>query len=664
MRAITTAAIAGLLFFFSVAALAQNAASEHLLEVELSLASGQIRIDDRVSVSGRDEYRFRLAPWLAIESLELDGRVVAPQRHDQDYRVGFGDQGPHQLEFRLRGIVPARDGKQATDGMLSSNGRDGLFLPGYDAWIPLDVAGPMQYRMVVKLPLPGRAVATGRLVSEQNLAGIYQAIFETSQAGEAPSLFAGPYRVQQRISDGLRLRSYFHAELEPLSESYLDAAAAYIQRYQATIGPYPYSDFHIISAPLPVGLGFPNLTYVGRRVLPLPFMQTRSLAHEVLHNWWGNGIAVDYDSGNWAEGLTTYLADYALAADEGAEAARAMRVRWLRDYAALPTERDRPVRAFKTKRHQASQVIGYNKVAFIFHMLNNEIGTHAFNDGLAQFWREHKYRTAGWLELQTSFEAAAGRELDWFFRQWLERSGAPRLSIGAYAVEAVADGYRTRFEVLQPVTGYRFKLPLLLATTEGQLEYDITIDQPLTRVELLTPEKPRYLQLDPQSDVFRRLQRDETPPIMRDVRLDSATIVAVDAKDAAFIELAHKLADSLMDTEPHFAALETAAAAAQPLLLVTTTERLPALLSRLRLAPPPALPEVAHTAAVWTTKRGNGAAVMVIAVDKLSELDSLLRPLPHYGGQSYVLFTAGRALARGIWPLGRGALYRDLEADL
>ena len=42
--------------------------------------------------------------------------------------------------------------------------------------------------------------------------------------------------------------------------------------------------------PLPVGLGFPGLTYVSDKILHLPFMQGRSLAHEIAHNWWGNAV--------------------------------------------------------------------------------------------------------------------------------------------------------------------------------------------------------------------------------------------------------------------------------------------------------------------------------------------------------------------------------------
>jgi aminopeptidase N len=390
-------------------------------------------------------------------------------------------------------------------------------------------------------------------------------------------------------------------------------------------------------------------------------MRSRSLAHEVLHNWWGNGITVDYASGNWAEGLTTYMADYALERDKGETEARSMRVKWLRDYAALPAQRDQPVRAFKSKQHQASQVIGYNKVAFIFHMLANEIGQPTFVDGLQRFWSEHVYGPAAWEDLQAAFEQAAGRDLDWFFKQWLERSGAPRLSLGAHSVETVAAGYRTRIEILQPVKGYRFKLPLLLDTAEGTQRHELTVTDTLTRVEFVTPAKPRYLSVDPGSDVFRRLQQDETPPILRDVTLNPSAVTVVASTDDEFAEVAHRLATRLMDVEPRFDSLPALQDSAQPVLLIANRADLAERLAQLGLDQSSALPAVAHSAAAWTARRANGAPVLVVTADSTAELASLLRPLPHYGGQSYVLFAAGRAVSRGIWPLTHGSLFLDLQ---
>jgi len=637
--------------------------AEHAIQVRLMPASGEIQINDQVMVTGRDSYRFRLAPWLGIKKLWLDGQTVSAQRQRWEYVVELPDRNQHQLDFDLFGVVPAHaEHTKSPAGGLSSGSADGVYLPAYDAWIPRDEGGRIRYRIVVSVPSSQRAVATGKLVAEQVLDDVYLATFVAEQAGEAPSLFAGPYLVNESRREDLRLRTYFHAELADLSENYLDAADSYVQRYQASIGDYPYADFHIISAPLPVGLGFPNLTYVGRKVLPLPFMRKRSLAHEVLHNWWGNGIAVDYASGNWAEGLTTYLADYALAADQGAEAASNMRVKWLRDYAALPAERDQPVRAFKSRQHQASQVIGYNKVAFIFHMLNQEIGEGAFNDGLRHFWDKHKHGTAGWQALQAAFETSAKRDLDWFFEQWLERAGAPRLSLGNHRVDRVEAGYRTSIEILQPVAGYRFKLRVLLATDQASEQRELNISDSLTRVEWITAARPESIHFDPDSDIFRRLAQDEAPPILRDITLDPAVRTIIASSDSEFIEVARDLAAILMDTEPRFVASAKRQANRQPLLLIATFDDLAEQLALLQLEMPSQLPDVAHTAVAWTARQASGAAVLVVSAKQAADLKSLLRPLPHYGGQSYVLFEAGRAVSRGIWPFKTGSLFRELSS--
>ncbi len=635
--------------------------TRHFIDVKLTPDNGEIRISDKLLVAGREQYQFRLVPWLDIESLTLDGREVSPERQGDRYVVALPDTGQHELRFTLRGSIPARNTRQGSSpGLNSSSGVDGVYLPGYDAWIPQDAGGYMSYHLMVSVPPGQRAVATGKLISDQATRQHYQAIFETLNPSEAPSLFVGPYQLRERQSEGLRLRTYFHAELADFADTYLAAADRFLQRYQVSIGRYPYDDFHIVSAPLPVGLGFPNLTYVSRRVIPLPFMRARSLAHEVLHNWWGNGVRVDYASGNWAEGLTTYQADYALAVDQGRVAARAMRVKWLRDYAALPVERDHPANAFKSKRHQASQVIGYNKVAFIFHMLVNEIGQPAFDDGLQLFWNKYQNKLARWKELQAAFEQASGRDLDWFFVQWVQRSGAPRLSLGAISVEQDEAGFHTHIEILQPVTGYRFNLPVMLATTDGSQKHEITISDTLTRIEFVTQGKPIYFKADPDNDIFRRLHQNETVPILRDVTLDPAASTLIASADSEFVGVARDLAVRMMDTRPNFVNRTTTSKAGRSLLLITTNDSLTEQLSLLQLEPPVGLPDGAYSATAWTARRADGSVVLVVSAASTDDLRLLLRPLPHYGGQSYILFEAGRALERGVWTITGGALFRRL----
>ena len=639
------------------AARAASDAPHHDIRVHLDTASGEVQVQDRIELSGHADYPFRLAAWLNLVQVRVNGAPVAAIPVAGGYRLELAGSGPHTLEFDLQGRLPSNDG-YSTD--TSSHSPDGSFLPAWDAWIPHDSAQPLAFRLALEIDGGQRAVSTGRLLSESSDGPGYTAEFEQSRPGEAPSLFVGPYAVRESLRDGVRLRTWFHPGLEDYADLYLESAGTYLDRYRALFGDYPYDAFHAVSAPLPVGLGFAGLTYIDRRIVRMPFMQTRSLAHEVLHSWLGNAVTVDYASGNWAEGLTTYLADYALERDKGADAARAMRVKWLRDYAALPASRERAIREFHAKQHQAGQVIGYNKTAFVFHMLEREIGAAAFSDGLRRFWRDNRFRSASWDDLRRAFEQASGHDLGAFFRQWIDQRGAPRLSLGAHSVSAVEGGYRTRVEVVQPVAGYRFGLAVELITEDGSESNEIAIDSTRTVLEWVTPGKPVSIHFDAGRDLFRRLDPRETPPILRDVTLNPNTQVRI-VGDADFNTAARLLAARMLDTEPLFLGAGTARDAQYPMLLIVDRAARDAQLASLGIEPPAALPAGAGDASAWVTRLGNGTPLLVVSADSSTALQALARPLPHYGGQSYVLFADGRAQARGVWKIERGPLFRDLS---
>jgi hypothetical protein len=120
------------------------------------------------------------------------------------------------------------------------------------------------------------------------------------------------------------------------------------------------------------------------------------------------------------------------------------------------------------------------------------------------------------------------------------------------------------------------------------------------------------------------------------------------------------LAGRLLDNAPRVLGPGQSREAAQPLLLIASADRLAGQLEQLQLQVPGELPDVRYGAAAWTARLANNTPVLVVSAESTVQLQALLRPLPHYGGQSYVLFDDGRAKSRGLWPLSRGALYRDL----
>jgi hypothetical protein len=636
--------------------------ARHEIVARLDPRNGEVEVTDVVTLTDSGTVTFSHAPWLAVRRLRVDGKLVQAAAGRDGWRVSLSEDEHHEIELRLVGTLPPLPGerREAAVGAAGS-GPEGSYLPAWSGWFPDFGHDRITYRLSVEVPAGFRTVASGRLEQEISDAAGYRAIFVADDPAEPPSLFAGPYEVRETRVGDIRLRTYFHPELAPLAQAYLDDSTRYLRRFEEQIGPYPFEDFHVISSPLPVGLGFPNLTYVGRRVLPLPFMRGRSLAHEVLHNWWGNGVAVDYDGGNWAEGLTTYMADHALAADSGRDKAREMRLAWLRDYAALPTARDTAVTAFKSRRHDAAQVVGYNKVALIFHMLKEEIGETVFTEALRRFWRDNRFRTTGWNGLREAFESASGRGLGWFFRQWLSRAGAPRLQLVAAAVQARDEGYRLTLSLRQDEPFYRLSVPLVVDTAQGTVSRKLEMTGPETSATIELAGRPVEVRVDPDHDLFRRLLPGEAPAILRDVTLAPDTITIIAADDGEMGATALGLAQRLLDTQPRLGAAKEPQEHPVPLLVIGLASEVEAYLAQAGMAGVPKELAGRGTARVWTARRDNGKPLLAVAADTPQALAGLLRPLPHYGGKSYLVFEDSRAVEQGVWKSTGSPLSRRLR---
>jgi aminopeptidase N len=610
------------------------AATPHLdVSVDVDPAARTLHATARLDVTGPTA-RLRVPPAVTVESIARDGTAldVAPASDGTlALRVG---PGPHTLVLRWRTSLGPLDG---ADGDAPVAGPTDAFLPP-GAWHPLPDAD-FTWRCRVTVPAPLHAVAPGRLDSHATQDGRDTTVFASETAGDDLALFVGPYVVTERRHGGITLRTWFHPEVARFADTYLGKVAGYLDLYDGWIGAYPYRQFDVVSGPLPVGLGFPGLTYLGVRVVGLPFIPDTSLGHEVLHAWWGNGVRVG-GGGNWAEGLTTFMADYTFVERQGAAEARALRLRWLREFAILPPADDRPLRDFRGRRHTASQATGYHKAAFVFAMLRDVIGADAFADGIRRFWTAHRFRTATWTDLATAFEEAARMPLRPFFTQWIDRPGAPTL--GVRDVRRTADG--VAMTLTQTTPAWSLQVPVAVDATIRLVQLDAA-SAPVTG----NAADAREVIVDPELRLFRRLPADAVPPVLREVAFDpSATVVIVG--DAAMRDAAIAVARAVLERD----VTPVTQLPSGPALLIGTTRAIAATLADAGLPSVPSEVAGRGSARAFTLRRSNGAALAVVEANDADALAGAARVLPHLGAQSWVVLDGGRSVDRGVWPAGDG----------
>lgn len=628
-------------------AFAANADGVAQFDIDVHVDPVENRITGSVdfSVTGGGAIHLRLDPGLAVTGATADGAPLSVERTGEDIAVPAGPGTRRSVHVAYSGRLTDRP-LSAEGGMLEASAN----------WYPALPEAALRHRIAVHTRAPFKGVSPGRLIDEKDTPSSYVATFESEAPGEPPTLFVGPYRIGERFAAGVRIRTYFPPALTPLSDGYLEDTARYVARYSESIGAYPFSGFSVVSGPAPVGLGFPGLTYMGQRVLKLPFIRKSSLGHEVLHCWWGNGVFIDTAEGNWAEGLTTFMADYAFAEDTGPQAARAMRDGWLRDYAALPPERDRAPRTFTSKGHDASQIVGYGKVAFFLYMLRDEIGAPAFADALRRFWSSHRFRPATWSDLRSAFEQASGRDLAAYFAQWLDRPGAPALRL----VHPEVENGTLALTVRQDGKPYDLHLGVTVETDKGAKQYRVHVSDAETRLRLPLDGTPKGVTADPDSTLFRRLDPSETQPILRDITLAKDVLSVIAFAGEIEQKAAKLLIKAIMDQPPFFVPPYLSPAPTDPFVVIGPPAEVEAYLGGLDVLGSPDEIAGRGSARVWTGKRGKGS-YLVITANTAADVTALLRPLPHYRRSSWLVFDGGKVVDKGIWPPSGGPLTVRLQ---
>jgi hypothetical protein len=440
-----------------------------------------------------ESFRATLPPGLSTFTLEYGGLIHhPPEAYGKDY---------------ARGI-------RQTPGIISA---EGVYLAGSSLWYPIFEERMVTFNLQVALPAGWHAVSQGKRRLIDNAEDTSLVRWESRQLQEEIYLVAARFTEYTLPAGRLTSMVFLRTPDEDLANKYLEATGRYVAMYEKLIGLYPYNKFALVENFWETGFGMPSFTLLGPKVIRFPFILYSSYPHEILHNWWGNGVFPDYTKGNWSEGLTAYLSDHLIKEQRGtATDYRQATLQKYTDY--VLSGRDFPLTQFHSRHSSSSEAVGYGKALMFFHMLRMELEDKDFVKGLQNFYQANKFRFASFDELRRSFEVVSGEDLSDAFKQWITWTGAPEIKIGRAKVEADAAGYvlKALIEQVQPGPAYRLQVPIAV-TMEGRgsaYQTETLMDKKHLEWEAHLPARPLRLDVDPEFDLFRRLDRDEIPPAL------------------------------------------------------------------------------------------------------------------------------------------------------
>jgi hypothetical protein len=498
----------------------------HDMAIVLFPDRNEIQVKDQIRLPRLKQLKFSLHAHLTIDRVE-GGQVVSSPS-------GAMVRAPAPLKHYVLTVAPSAEsvtlhysGKinhavmepgqeyarsfSYTPGVISE---EGVFLANSTAWYPQFENPMVSFRLNVSLPASWDAISQGRLLNEQQDGQQRIVVWEEQHPQDDIYLVAGRYHRYVQSVAAVEALVYLREADVALAKKYLDVTAQYIGMYNKLLGIYPYAKFALVENFWETGYGMPSFTLLGPKVIRFPFILHSSYPHEILHNYWGNGVFVDYAEGNWAEGLTAYLADHLVNEQRGK--GEEYRRDVLQKYADfVGKERDFPVARFVSRHSSSSEAVGYGKTMMFFHMLRQEIGDADFIRALRRFYSQFKFKQATFKDLEKIFSEVAERDFSAFFAQWIDRSGAPDLVIESAVATRTARGYKLEAALKQVQQGelYQLLVPLTVHLEGGDQAYHsrIVLQQRTQKIELDFPARPLRIEIDPQFDVFRRLDYREIP---------------------------------------------------------------------------------------------------------------------------------------------------------
>ncbi len=684
---------------------APPARSEPALRIVARLAPDMHRIEATASMdletTGPNEPAFELNGGIVVREVRMDGkdvpiRVTPPAAKGGKARVTIeppARPGMHRCEVRYEGSIfdPPSVAQFSRDRIADqSEGTiqgEGVFLSPSSGWYPRSPSSSATgiARVEVTLPPGWEAITEGSLKSREETPEGTLTVFEGTLPKDGLDLVAGAWKRIERDHRGIKVAAYVFPDDTDLAEPYLRAVERYLDMYSEWIGPYAYDRFTVVENFFPTGYGMPGFTLLGREVMRLPFIVGTSLGHEVAHNWWGNGVFVDESGGNWCEGLTTYVADYHYKELESPEAAAEYRREAARDftnYVGVPG-RDFPLTGFTERSTPATRAIGYGKSMMVFHMIERRIGKERFDAALRRVYRERLHGVASWDTWREAFSKEAGQDLGAFFDAWVKRAGAPRLTLDRATVTEDRSGGGSRFEVTGRIAQdggiWPVRVPLELEGG-GKVERRVVdVTKEAAEFEVTTPFRPEILRVDPDQDVFRRLDPAEIPPVLSLLLGDPTTLFVVDDTVAAetvgaYREMAATLTRTGEGRVADASSLKADALAGRSVLFlgVPSGEPFAPLLAGL----PKEVGIAPKRLSVQGSEYGQeGAALLAVgrkpgdpsrgvgAFVGLSPgaIRAAGRKLVHYGKYSFLAFVDGNNVAKGVAGIDGGPLVLRFE---
>jgi hypothetical protein len=512
-----------LLLLAAAGAAAQETQRRAAIDVEHYVIEADIRPDSQ-SLAATVEIRFQpqeegiysvvfeLNNALNVSKVEDEqGRQIQATRSRPDYsvRLSFPEPLPKgqakSVKFYYDGILRGREESPVYGIKFAAIHPDYAFLLYPARWFPLSGYTTDRYTADLRITVPDgyRVVCSGSERSDRAASGKLAYSFRVSQPSFPGSLAVSRTEPAQIASEGVSTTVYFRGPEAEMAAAYAQETARVLNYLTSLFGLAPQAHLTLFETEdgAPNGYAAGGIVFLSPRGIGRE-VNSRLLANQIARQWWGHLISPLTRNHLWiTNGAARYAELLYLHQTSGPPAFESA----LKDtYIEALTVDNPPLSQSARWEDYAPELWASTagKGAAVYHMLRTVIGDEPFFKLLKEIPDRFAWRSVSTDDFRRTAEAVSGSNLQYFFIQWIESSGAPEFRMD-YTIFRTQKGFRVMGKVAQDLDTFRMPVELKIET-EGNPETKI-IEVVGTSSEFVveTFGKPKNVILDPNHRVLR-----------------------------------------------------------------------------------------------------------------------------------------------------------------
>lgn len=385
-------------------------------------------------------------------------------------------------------------------------------------------------RLRIIIPPEYVCISNGELVEQTKLNDVEEVeriekigssvyVFETKYPLKYLSFIVGKFTKEREDAESLPLRLYHSAFSLFQRRDLVEEAKDIIQFYESKFGPYPYEKLSIVRRSWSTSGGHSPASFIvlnefprvpnGARLVsnrgPVDLSRWKEyfIAHEIAHQWWGQGVTWETYHDQWlSEGLAQFAAVLYLKEKYGDRAFSDI----LKKFSKWTERKSEwgPITLGSRIGHfdfEAYQTIIYNKSSLVLNMLKDLIGEEPFFNGLKEFFRRHQYGVASTNDFINIIKEVSEKNLQAFFKKWFDSYLLPEVRVSHSFEKKDEGGYVLRLSISQLKDPFIFPLWIEWKENGKRVEKKVIIDGRKKTFEFELRNKPNKIKINPNKAI-------------------------------------------------------------------------------------------------------------------------------------------------------------------